>query len=277
MSWRDYLDRIKNFEGYAPRASWDYKQHTNGYGTRARYPGEVITQEEAQKRFDDELTNANAFVKSLRTPMTDGQEAALTDLTFNAGPKWAGSGLGKAVRGGDWDTARERLQQYIRADGDVLPGLVNRRREAASWTTGAPQTSNLASSGASSGSVPPVLSSGYGRESFPGMSQPPQVAQASPQASPEVLPWAASQQGLNANGNGGSFAWWLPSNGTMGKAMGAFSGGLGGDDQKTQQTLQNLARAGQQANASALSDDEQRQARALQSVIQRRGARHGMV
>ena len=29
-----YADAIKGFEGYAPQAQWDYKQHSNGYGTK---------------------------------------------------------------------------------------------------------------------------------------------------------------------------------------------------------------------------------------------------
>jgi hypothetical protein len=37
-----YLDAIKQFEGYAAEARWHYAQNTNGYGTGARFAGEVI-------------------------------------------------------------------------------------------------------------------------------------------------------------------------------------------------------------------------------------------
>ncbi len=37
-----YLDAIRAFEGYAGQARWDYAQFTNGYGTRAAHPGEVV-------------------------------------------------------------------------------------------------------------------------------------------------------------------------------------------------------------------------------------------
>lgn len=131
-----YLDGIKRFEGFTPRASWDYRQHSVGYGTRARYPGEVIDQAEADRRLGAELDQARNYVRSIGVQMTPGQEAALTSLTFNAGPMWMQSGLGRAVRSGDWNAASNLLQQYNKAGGQVLPGLVKRRAEEARWMSG---------------------------------------------------------------------------------------------------------------------------------------------
>lgn len=131
-----YLDRIKKFEGWNPKAYSDYKQHSVGYGTRARYPGEVIDRAEGERRFATEIDNARRQVLGLGVPMTPGQTAALTDLTYNAGPGWMKAGLGAAVRSGNWDDARQRLLQYVNAGGSPLPGLVKRRQMAASWMTG---------------------------------------------------------------------------------------------------------------------------------------------
>jgi GH24 family phage-related lysozyme (muramidase) len=128
-----YVNAIKQFEGFAPSASWDYRQYTNGYGTRARFPGERISREEAEQRFNDELGGAGDLVASNFPDLPQGHHAALTSLTFNAGPGWMNSGLGDAVRAGDWDTARRLFQQYNKAGGAVLNGLSSRRAEEASW------------------------------------------------------------------------------------------------------------------------------------------------
>jgi lysozyme len=43
------------------------------------------------------------------------------------------SGLGSAVRAGDWDAARQLFLQYNRAGGQYNPGLANRRAAEAAW------------------------------------------------------------------------------------------------------------------------------------------------
>lgn len=130
---QQYLDSIKKFEGFTPRATWDYKQNSNGYGTRARYPGEVIDRDEAERRFQAEIKSASDRVDSMGVSLTPGQRAALTSLTFNAGPGWMKSGLGDAVRAGDWDAASKRMNMYVNAGGQQLPGLVDRRSAESQW------------------------------------------------------------------------------------------------------------------------------------------------
>lgn len=122
------LSQVQGFEGFAPVAKWDYKQYTNGYGTKAAYPGEQISREDAQGRLQDELAKAQAHVDSLGVPMTQGWRRALTDLTFNGGTAWSnGSGLGEAVKRGDWDEAAKHFAEYNKAGGIVNPALVQRR------------------------------------------------------------------------------------------------------------------------------------------------------
>lgn len=128
-----YLDSIKKFEGFTPRAEWDYAQHTNGYGTRALHPGEVIDRSEAERRFQAEIANARALVERHAPNADEGTKAALTSLTFNAGEKWARDGLGEAVRRGDMETARSLFLEYNKAGGKVLAGLVARRAVEAEW------------------------------------------------------------------------------------------------------------------------------------------------
>lgn len=129
----DYLAAIRRFEGFRANPYWDVRQWTSGYGTRAEHPGEVIDRAEAERRLQAEWASALAQVRGVGVPLTPGREAALASLTFNAGPSWMTSGLGGAVRAGDWDQARNLFLQYNRAGGQFNPGLANRRAAEAAW------------------------------------------------------------------------------------------------------------------------------------------------
>lgn len=140
-----YLDAIKGFEGYAPNASWDYKQYSSGYGTKAQPGDENLPPDQLkaiyEQRFQDEIRNAAAVVDKVAPNAPPGVRAALTSLTYNAGPGWTNAGLGEAVKSGDWDAAKERFLQYNKAGGEVNPGLVARRQKEAEWFAAQPQAS----------------------------------------------------------------------------------------------------------------------------------------
>ena len=128
-----YMNSIKCFEGYTQRATWDYAQHSNGYGTKALYPGEKISSDEAERRFEAEIAEARQIVDKNTEGWDEGTKAALTSLTFNAGSRWINSGLGDAVRSHDVEAVRTRFVEYNKAQGQVLPGLVNRRLAEVDW------------------------------------------------------------------------------------------------------------------------------------------------
>jgi lysozyme len=134
---QSYLDAIKGFEGYSPNASWDYKQYSSGYGTKAQPGDEKLSPDERKavydQRFQDEIGKAAAHVDSVAPNAPPGVRAALISLTYNAGTGWSQSGLGDAVRSGDWNAARDKFLQYNKAGGEVNPGLVARRQKEASW------------------------------------------------------------------------------------------------------------------------------------------------
>jgi lysozyme len=180
----DLLAYLRRVEGYTPRAAWDYKQNSVGYGTRARYPGEVIDRTEADRRLSSEADKARAIVDRIAPTADPGTKAALTSLTYNAGDKWTRSGLGDAIRAGDMDTARNRFLQYTHAGGKVLPGLVARRREEAGWINAN-----------NDGSVPPIPPTPPTRGAFqsdngvpPIPPVPPTTAAASNDRDPDTLP-----------------------------------------------------------------------------------------
>lgn len=128
-----HLDAIRQFEGFSARATWDYKQHTNGYGTRAKFPGEIIDRAEAERRFNAEIEEARATVARFAPHLDQGTGAALTSLTFNAGTSWMRAGLGTAIKNGDIDTARSIFKMYTHAGGQSLPGLEARRQIEVQW------------------------------------------------------------------------------------------------------------------------------------------------
>ena len=127
------MNAIKRFEGFAARSHWDYAQNTNGFGTRAQFPGEVIDHAEAEKRFRSEIAAAHRIVEKFAPNLDEGSKAALTSLTFNAGAAWTRSGLGEAIKSGDIATARNIFLEYNKAGGETLTGLVARRSVEAAW------------------------------------------------------------------------------------------------------------------------------------------------
>jgi lysozyme len=179
----EYLDAIKGFEGYAPAASWDYKQYSSGYGTKAQPGDENIPPDQLkavyEQRFQDETSRAASSVDAFAPNLPAGVRAALTSLTYNAGPGWQQSGLGQAVQSGDWDKAREIFLQYNKAGGEVNPVLVARRQKEAAWFGG-----GLPAAQPQTASVTPASPPSAPLQAIP---QPaaPIFAQAQPQAQPQ--------------------------------------------------------------------------------------------
>lgn len=172
-----YVPQIKKIEGFTPRAKWDYKQHSIGYGTRGQ-PGQSITPDQAEADLRRELASAAGHVDRFAPGLPTGHRAALTSLTFNSGPGWQSKGLGAAVKAGDWQTAAQRFSQYNKVtnpDGSmtVLPGLARRRATELSWMGQAMPAS------AAAPSIVPRLKD-------PGVRA--QAAPIAPEMMPQVLP-----------------------------------------------------------------------------------------
>lgn len=132
----DFLAQIKQFEGFTPKAQWDYSQYSNGYGTKALAPGEVINEQEGHRRLVNELGQAQGLVDKFAPNLPPGVRNALTSLTMNSGTRWQDAGLGAAVQAGNWQAAAQRIMDYNKAGGKELPGLTYRRGVEAGWITG---------------------------------------------------------------------------------------------------------------------------------------------
>lgn len=192
-----YLDQIKGFEGYAPNASWDYKQYSSGYGTKVQPGDENIPADQRkavyEQRFQDEIGKAAASVDAFSPNLPPGIRAALTSLTYNAGPGWQQSGLGQAVKSGDFEAAKAIFPQYNKAGGEVNQGLVARRAKELAWWGGQPQPAQASPAAPANGLLAPqaggLQPAQAGGLMAPVMPQP-QQQQAQPQSdfSPPMQP-----------------------------------------------------------------------------------------
>lgn len=145
-SYSDKLvDYIKNVEGFVAKAFWDKKQYTNGYGTQAAGPDEVIDKQEAEKRLRDNLQKAVGGVinygKSHNYNWAQGQVDALTSFVYNAGLGQLDNLTAKGKRTNEqiaqslllYNKARDSKTQKV----EEVPGLTKRRQEELSMFQGA--------------------------------------------------------------------------------------------------------------------------------------------
>ena len=136
------LNYIKATERFTPTAFWDYKQWTNGYGTKANYPTggpndpgpkETVSESEAESRFSTYINAAaqkvGNFGQSKKYKWGQPQVDALTSFIFNGGAGW----LGQVTNNGNRTNPEiaGSIPLYNKAGGKELAGLTKRRQEEA--------------------------------------------------------------------------------------------------------------------------------------------------
>lgn len=115
------LKQLKLDEGFRPKAYWDNKQWTVGYGTRG-YKGEVLTKAEAAARLDKHVAIAEKgfdyIFKDHDQKFNEVRTEAFMNMIFNMG---LGSMLGfKRTLGVikdhdevDWDKVADNLTESL--------------------------------------------------------------------------------------------------------------------------------------------------------------------
>lgn len=123
-------------------------------------------------------------------------------------------------------------------------------------------------------SIPPILQSGYGRESGPAFASaetpaPPAAPDAASAPGPiaNLQSWAAKPLFKTPEFMGGKGITPL----SIGKGLQSIVGGMGGGDQE--KAAQQLTQSAIQANSQALASEDQKQAQILQSMMARRKQR----
>lgn len=105
-----------------PTIGWGNTTYENG---RSVQIGDKITQERAEQLLD-------WYCSTITLPkgnFTENQKEALYSLIYNIGQAaFNKSNCKKAIEAGDFTTAKKNWD-WIRSNGKVLPGLVNRRKE----------------------------------------------------------------------------------------------------------------------------------------------------
>lgn len=138
----DIYAPIRQFEGFAPTAKWDYKQNRGGYGSRAQ-PGQTFTREQAESAMRAEADPIAARVRQLNPNATPSQVAALVSFGYNLGPGVIDR-FAPDIQAGNWAAIAQKMPEYNHAGGEVLPGLTSRRQSEAAMLTGGGQPASAA-------------------------------------------------------------------------------------------------------------------------------------
>ena len=132
-------DYIKSKETFTAKAFWDNKQYTNGYGTEALSPTEIITEEEAVRRLNKDLSQRRNFVATYSANnnrnWSPDQIDALTSFVFNLGTGTLNQLTDKGTRT-DTQIAAKILEYNKETKNGVkvvVPGLTTRRIEESNW------------------------------------------------------------------------------------------------------------------------------------------------
>jgi lysozyme len=130
---RDGLELIKRWEGcrtnayLCPANVW-----TIGYGhTKGVTKGMMISHTQAEDLLLEDLKRFEEAVRRLVTvPLSQNQFDALVSFTFNVGiGALQGSTLLKLLNTGNYSSAANQFNKWVRGGGKVLPGLVVRRED----------------------------------------------------------------------------------------------------------------------------------------------------
>lgn len=122
---------IKEFEGLrleaykCPADVW-----TIGYGhTRAVFPGDAITEKEADAFLSEDLEDAEDAVNAyVDVELNQNQFDALVSFVYNLGSgNFKSSTLLRKLNGGDYLGAANEFKRWNKAGGIVLNGLIRRR------------------------------------------------------------------------------------------------------------------------------------------------------
>lgn len=130
------LALTKSFEGLHLSAYEDCAGVlTIGYGHTGHgvFPGQSVNEAEADQLLRADLADAVACVnRAVRVTISQGQFDAMVDFCYNAGRgNFMQSTLLRKVNCGDFAGAAAQFALWVYAGGEVVPGLVRRRRAEA--------------------------------------------------------------------------------------------------------------------------------------------------
>jgi lysozyme len=133
MSNKMYMDFLKNKEGFRNEAYLDSSGvPTIGYGfTEGVQMGDTIDEKTANERLLKEMAKTDQdYNKLVTADLNPNQQAAVKSLLYNiGGPQFANSKARAALNAGDFESFKKEAAEFRMANGKVIPGLENRRRD----------------------------------------------------------------------------------------------------------------------------------------------------
>lgn len=121
---------IQQFEGLSLKAYRDADGYSIGYGHYGAKAGDVITREQAERLFDQDVIKYEAAVSFSAPKATQQQFDAMTSLAYNIGTAgFAKSTVVQRHAMGDYQGAADAFRMWNKSQGKVLPVLVNRREK----------------------------------------------------------------------------------------------------------------------------------------------------
>ena len=130
------IELIKDFEGFHPKAFYDYGQYSIGYGTTCKYNDypNGITEAKADELLRDYLAKLEPFLDQFATKhrlsFSQQQYDALISFTYNLGTNWMNNestfrtAVINGAKGNDLIFA---MTMWSNAGGNILTGLIQRR------------------------------------------------------------------------------------------------------------------------------------------------------
>lgn len=133
MSNKMYMDFLKDKEGFRNEAYLDSAGvPTIGYGfTEGVKMGDTMDEKTANERLLKEMAKTDQDYNNLvSADLNPNQQAAVKSLLYNiGGPQFANSKARAALNAGDFESFKKEAAEFRMADGKVIPGLENRRRD----------------------------------------------------------------------------------------------------------------------------------------------------
>ena len=124
---------VATHEGFSSKAYRDpVGIPTIGFGeTKNVTMGQTITRQDATVLLGQRVEeHAKGMAQCIHVPISQDEFDAYADFTYNVGiGAFCKSGLAKKLNAGDYVGACQELLKWVYAGGQVLPGLVNRRKE----------------------------------------------------------------------------------------------------------------------------------------------------
>ena len=119
---------VKGFEGFSPRAFWDHKQYSYGYGNKAPSATATISKIDAHELLTVRLAkDSNVIVKALKVPANSNVISALTSFAFNTGLGTALAMVADLNAGKTLQAVANRMKLYKYSSGVINNGLITRR------------------------------------------------------------------------------------------------------------------------------------------------------